>query len=56
MIFLKINIDKEIDACRCPAPYICTVATIYYEPIEREHLCYKCWLQYCKENNIEIIY
>ena len=49
---MKINIDKEIDAGRCPTIMFCTVATTSYEPIEREHICYKCWLAYCKEHNI----
>ena len=53
---MKINIDKEIDANRCPAIYFCTVATTYYEPHERENKCYRCWLSYCKEHGIEIIY
>ncbi len=53
---MKINIDKEIDAGRCPSIYLCTVATTCYEPRVREHKCYKCWLAYCKEHNIEIIY
>lgn len=53
---MKINIDKEIDAGRCPTIMFCTVATTFYELIEREHICYKCWLAYCKEHNIEIIY
>lgn len=53
---MQINIDKEIDAGRCPTIMFCTVATTCYEPIEREHKCYKCWLAYCKEHNIEIIY
>ena len=53
---MKINIDKEIDAHRCPAIYFCTVATTCYEPHERENKCYRCWLAYCKEHGIEIIY
>lgn len=53
---MKINIDKEIDAHRCPTIMFCTVATTYYDKWEREHICYKCWLAYCKEHNIEIIY
>ena len=53
---MKVNIDKEIDNCRCPALYFCTVATTYYESQDREHRCYLCWKNYCKENNIEIIY
>lgn len=53
---MEINIDKEIDAGRCPAIYFCDVATTHYEPRVREHKCYKCWLAYCKEHNITIIY
>ena len=53
---MKINIDKEIDAHRCPTIMFCTVATTCYDKWEREHRCYKCWLAYCKEHNIEIIY
>lgn len=53
---MKISIDKAIDNHKCPAFYMCTIATTCYEPIEREHICYKCWLNYCKENNIEIDY
>ena len=53
---MKINIDKEIDAHRCPGLFFCTVATTGYDTWERENHCYKCWLTYCKEHNIEIIY
>ena len=53
---MKINIDKEIDAHRCPTIMFCTVATTCYDKWEREHICYKCWLAYCKAHNIEIIY
>ena len=53
---MKINIDKEIDAHRCPTIMFCTVATTCYDTWEREHICYKCWLAYCKYHNIEIIY
>lgn len=53
---MKINIDKQIDNHKCPGLYICTVATTWYEPQVREHMCYECWKRYCKENNIEIIY
>ena len=53
---MKINIDKEIDSCRCPTLCFCSVATTCYEPQDREHRCYLCWKRYCKENNIEIIY
>ena len=53
---MEINIDKEIDAHRCPTILFCTVATTCYGSIEREHICYKCWLAYCQEHNIEIIY
>lgn len=51
-----INIDKQIDKGRCPGIYFCTVATTGYEQIEKEHICYTCWLRYCRENNIEILY
>ena len=53
---MKINIDKEIDKRHCPYISLCTIGTTYYEENEREHLCYLCWLRYCKENNIEIVY
>ena len=53
---MEINIDKEIDNHRCPEACFCTVPTICYEPIEREYKCYLCWLSYCKEHNITIIY
>lgn len=53
---MEINIDKEIDAHRCPEICFCTVATTCYDSIEREHKYYKCWLAYCKEHNITIIY
>lgn len=53
---MQINIDKEIDEHRCPTIMFCTVATTSYEPMEREHKCYKCWLAYYKAHDIEIIY
>ena len=53
---MEINIDKEIDAGRCPAPYFCTVVTTCYDPHVRENKCYKCWLTYCRVHNIKIIY
>ena len=56
MMKRQINIDKQIDKCLCPGPFFCTVATTYYDEITREHLCYECWLSYCRENDIEIIY
>lgn len=52
----KINIDKEIDKKYCPGLYWCTITTTGYELQVRENMCYKCWLRYCRENNIEIIY
>ena len=52
----KINIDKQIDNHQCPGLFFCTVATTGYDVWEREHQCYKCWLEYCKKYNIEIIY
>lgn len=53
---MEINIDKEIDAGCCPTIMLCAVATTCYEPMEREHICYKCWISYCREYGIEIIY
>lgn len=53
---MKINIDKQIDNYRCPAGMVCTVATTGYDEQKRENICYHCWKNYCKENNIEIIY
>lgn len=53
---MKINIDKEIDNFKCPSAFFCTVATTCYTQQERENMCYHCWLNYCKKNNIEIIY
>ena len=53
---MEINIDKEIDAHRCPGFFFCTVATTCYDEREREHKCYLCWKDYCKEHNITIIY
>lgn len=53
---MKINIDKEIDAHRCPGIFLCTVTTTCYTEQERENRCYRCWLAYCKEHDIEIIY
>ena len=49
-------IQKSIDMCRCPEPSFCTVATTMYENHTRERMCMKCWLAYCKRNNIEIDY
>ena len=53
---MEINIDKKIDNCECPGHYFCTVATTCYDPIVREHICYECWLNYCRKNNITIKY
>lgn len=53
---MKINIDEQIDKHRCPAMYFCTITTTEYDQQTKEHLCYLCWRNYCKENNIEIIY
>ena len=52
----KIIIDEMIDKHKCPALMFCTVATTCYEPQKREHLCYLCWRDYCRENNLEIGY
>ena len=53
---MRINIDKEIDNQRCPGSCLCDVATTCYKTQVRENICYHCWLAYCKEHNIEIIY
>lgn len=52
----KINIDKKIDEGKCPGHFYCTVATTEYPELEREHICYECWREYCKQNEIEIDY
>ena len=52
----RINIDKQIDEGKCPGLFWCTVATTCYPEWEREHKCYRCWKEYCKENEIEIDY
>ena len=53
---MKINIDKKIDNNKCPGGMFCTVATTHYDSFERERICLQCWLAFCKENNIEILY
>lgn len=53
---MAIDIDNEIDMHRCPEPSFCVVATTCLDEHERENTCYKCWLRYCRANNIEIIY
>ena len=54
---MKIQeIDSAIENNCCPAIMFCTVASTCYNPHTREHICLKCWLQFCKENNIEIDY
>ena len=54
---MKIQeIDLAVENNRCPAIMFCTVATTCYDSYTREHICLKCWLQFCKENNIEIDY
>ncbi len=53
---MEINIDKEINAHRCPTIGFCTIATTSYESLKRENMCYKCWLAYCKENDVTIVY
>lgn len=51
-----MNIDKKIDAHVCPEPSFCDQATASYSIQEQENMCYKCWVNYCKRNNIEITY
>lgn len=54
---MKIQeIDQAVENNKCPAPMFCTVATTCYDSHTRERKCLKCWLEYCKVNNIEIDY
>ena len=50
----KINIDRKIDEGRCPEPALCTVGTTGYSEQERKHICYRCWLNFCRQNDFEI--
>lgn len=56
MVIREQDIENAIDSCKCPVPMFCTVVTTCYEPNVRERTCLKCWLRYCKENNIRIVY
>ena len=49
-------IDKLVEKHKCPGVFFCTVATTGMTQHERENTCLKCWLRYCKEENIEIDY
>ena len=54
---MKIQeIDNAIENNQCPVPMFCTVATTCYDSHTRERKCLKCWLEFCKVNNIEIDY
>lgn len=53
---MTIIIDEKIDKHECPGIMFCTIATTFYDEIERQHICYLCWKNYCKYNNIEIGY
>ena len=54
---MKIQeIDSAVENNRCPAIMFCTVASTCYDSHTRERICLKCWLQFCKEHNIEIDY
>ena len=53
---MKIAIDKMIDENKCPTRMFCVVATTGMSAQEKEHHCYLCWREYCRENNIEIDY
>ena len=54
---MKIQeIDSAVENNRCPAIMFCTVASTCYDSHTREHMCLECWLQFCKEHNIEIDY
>ena len=50
------EIDNAVEKNKCPAPMFCTVATTCYDSHTRERMCLKCWLNYCKTNNIDIDY
>lgn len=52
----KINVDKRIDEGKCPEPALCTIGTTGYSEQEREHICYRCWFNFCKQNGIKIDY
>ena len=49
----KVNIDEKIQNFDCPDNYICIVATTCYAKEERERICKGCWLNYCKQNNLD---
>lgn len=53
---MKIAIDRMIDENKCPTRMFCVVATTGMTRQEKEHQCYLCWREYCRENNIEIDY
>lgn len=48
-----IDIDEKVDNGKCPADYWCVWATTGGK---NERDCLKCWIKYCKENNLEISY
>lgn len=50
------DINKAVENNKCPTPMFCIVATTCYDFHTRERICLKCWLQFCKEYNIEIDY
>lgn len=52
----SICIDEMVDKGKCPSLYFCTVATTEYDQDERERICFRCWKNYCIENNIKITY
>lgn len=56
MIMKISEIDKAVEDNKCPERMFCTVATTCYDNHTRERKCLKCWLDYCKANNIEIDY
>lgn len=49
-------IEARVNEYKCPEPMFCTVATTGYTPGERKHACMMCWFEWCKRNNIEVIY
>lgn len=39
------NAHENAVAGKCPGPYVCIVATTWYEPAERIAICENCWIR-----------
>lgn len=50
---ITIDIDEKVDCGQCPPFSWCVWATTGGKT---ERNCLKCWIKYCKENNLEISY